>query len=141
VHVRRALLLFAIVLALAAVAASLSNPRHDKSSPASAGSLAVPGATAEERAADGEGAVDFSTAHPRTHRVPSGRALTVTVHVRSAGQVQIRGMGESADADEVTPAVFDLLPSHPGHYPVNFTPAAGDTAEPVGTLVVTGPNA
>jgi hypothetical protein len=50
-------------------------------------------------------------------------------------------MGADEPADEVTPAVFELLPSHPGHYAVQFTPAAGDTAEPVGTLVVTEPSA
>jgi hypothetical protein len=140
VNVRRALLLFAIVLALAAAAATLSNPRHDKTSSAPAGSLAVPGASAEERSVKGEGVVDFSTARPRTHRVPSGRATTVRVHVQSAGQVQIRGLGESAPADSVTPALFDLFPDHPGRYPVEFTPAASDSSESVGTLVAVGPS-
>ena len=84
--------------------------------------------------------MDFSTARPRNHRVPSGRATTVRVHVQSAGQVQIRGLGESAPADAVTPALFDLLPNRPGRYPVEFTPAAGDNAESVGTLVAVPPS-
>jgi hypothetical protein len=139
-HVRRALLLFAIVLALAAVAASLSNPRHETADLSQAESLAVPGKSAEGRSADDEGAVEFSAARPRNHRVPSGRATTVRVYVQSAGQVQIRGLGQSAAADEVTPARFDLLPDHPGRYPVEFTPAAGDSPESVGTLVAVRPS-
>ena len=139
-HIRRALLLFAIVLALAAVVTTLSNPGSDKPSPAPAQSLAAPGGLAEQKAADDEGAVDFSTSRPRNHRVPSGRATTVRVHVQSAGQVQIRGLGESDTADAVTPARFDLLPNRPGRYPVEFTPAAGDTTESVGTLVAVPPS-
>ncbi len=88
---------------------------------------------------ESESAVDFNVGRPRTRRVESGRATTVRVHVESAGQVQIRGLGQSSDADEVTPARFDLLPSRPGRYPVEFIPAAGDTPEPVGTLVAVRP--
>ena len=138
-HVRRALLLFAIVLALAAVAASVSNPRDDSGDSDKAEPLSVPGASAEARAVESESAVDFNVDRPRTRRVESGRATTVRVHVESAGQVQIRGLGQSSDADEVTPARFDLLPSRPGRYPVEFIPAAGDTPEPVGTLVAVRP--
>jgi hypothetical protein len=138
-HVRRALLLFAIVLALAAVAASVSNPRHDTADSGQAEPLAVPGESAEGRSANDERAVEFSAARPRDHRVQSGRATTVRVYVESAGQVQIRGLGQSAAADEVTPARFDLLPSRPGRYPVEFTPAAGDSPESVGTLVAVQP--
>ncbi len=138
-HVRRALLLFAIVLALAAVAASVSNPRDDDGKSDTAGTLAVPGADAEARTVDGESAVEFTVARPRVRRVVSGRATTVRVHVPSAGQVQIRGLGQTSDADEFTPARFDLLPSRPGRYPLEFIPAAGDNPEPVGTLVAVRP--
>jgi hypothetical protein len=138
-HVRRALLLFAIVLALAAVAASVSNPRDDNEKSDTSEPLSVPGASAEARTVDGESAVVFNVARPRVRRVQSGRATTVRVRVPSAGQVQIRGLGQSSDADEVTPARFDLLPSRPGRYPVEFVPAAGDNPEPVGTLVAVRP--
>jgi hypothetical protein len=138
-HVRRALLLFAILLALAAVVASVSNSRSEKADSGQAEPLAVPGDSAEGLSANGEGTVDFSASRPRDHRVESGRATTVRVHVETAGQVQLRGLGESAAADEVTPARFDLLPSRPGRYPVEFTPAAGDRPESAGTLVAVRP--
>jgi hypothetical protein len=37
----------------------------------------------------------------------------------------------------VTPARFDLLANQAGRYELLFTAAAGDSAEPAGTLVVT----
>ena len=52
------------------------------------------------------------------------------------GLVEIPDLGESAPADPLTPARFELLVSDPGRFQIRFTSAAGDESEVAGTLVV-----
>jgi hypothetical protein len=138
VHLRRALLLFAIVLGMAALAASLSRPieqpRTDTSprEPRVRGPAIATPAPAPERPTE----LSFDAARDETMRLRAGAAATVQVSVAEAGQVEIPGMGLSAPADSFTPASFDVLEYRPGRYRLTFTPAAGEHPEPAGRLVV-----
>jgi hypothetical protein len=147
-HLRRALLLFAIVLGMAALVASLSRPIEDRreqptttspAEPETSGpgpSTAAPG-SAGEGTAELPKTVSFDASEEVSRRLREGEAATVEVSVSEAGSVEIPDMGLTASADRFTPARFDVLPSRPGRYPLLFTPAGDDRAEPAGSLVVT----
>jgi hypothetical protein len=148
VHLRRALLLFAIVLGMAALVASLSSPiesRHGQSTatprPQPRTSPGPP--TATPAPARGEGTagrpktVSFDAATDESRNLEAGTAATVVVAVSEAGSVAIPDLGLTADADRFTPASFDVFATRPGRYRVVFTPAAGEESEPAGKLVVT----
>jgi hypothetical protein len=137
-HLRRALLLFAIVLGLAAAATGLSQPhRQERTGPE--GAPASPAQPRPAPSASPLGVVRASFevgAHPQTRRVVAGHAAEVSVSTSASGQVQLAGLGMTAPADRFTPARFEVLSAHPGRYEVRFTPAAALTSQPVGTLVV-----
>ena len=138
-HLRRALLLFAIVLGLAALVASLSRPleqRREDSKSSAAGDPRRPTA-APRPAPEPVAAISFEAAENESMRLRAGAAAMLEVAVDEAGSVEIPDMGLSASADRVTPARFDVLASRPGRYELLFTPADGDRAEPAGKLVVT----
>lgn len=137
VHLRRALLLFAIVLGVAAVAAALTRPADDpeKEDPAA---LIAPSPERADRPSEPEVlAVDAS----ERNRVgtEAGAAATLVVSAPTAGLVEVPGLGLSAATDELTPARFELLPPEPGRFAIRFTPAGADDAERAGTLVVAAP--
>lgn len=133
VNLRRALLLFAIVLGLAALAAGLSRPSDNSDDQPAGGGRptltepSVSGAPAE---------VHFDASDPRRRAVFAGQAAEVYVEVDRPGQVVIPGLGLSAVADPVTPARFDLLVQRTGSYPLQFVPAGNEPHERAGTLVV-----
>jgi hypothetical protein len=142
-HLRRALLLFAIVLGMAALVASLSRPIDD---PREQSTTPAPSETGPETATPKPGAgetaalpktVSFRGAENQSKRLRAGEAATVEVAVSEPGSVAIPDMGLTAPADPVTPARFDVLATRPGRYPLLFTPAGDDTAEAAGSLVVT----
>jgi hypothetical protein len=137
VHLRRALLLFAIVLGMAALAASLSRPvdRRDET-PTDEPSETGPATASPSPAPSAPSALSLDASEPDSVRLSAGEAATLEVSVDEAGSVEIPGLGLSAAADAVTPARFDLLAGDPGRYELLFTPADGDTAEPAGRLVV-----
>jgi hypothetical protein len=137
VHLRRALLLFAIVLGLAAVAASVSRP-HDESPPPTTTAEKPPGSAVEtpSGATPGSADVTFDALLPRSQGIEAGQAATVVVEVPDAGQVSIDGLGMTATAEQVTPARFDVLTATPGRYPIVFMPADSNTETKAGTLVV-----
>jgi hypothetical protein len=139
VHLRRALLLFAIVLGMAALVASLSRPVDERRDNSAQPEPREPGpATASPTPApDLPTSLSFDAAENETMRLRAGDAATVSVAVEEAGSVEIPGMGLSATADPVTPARFDVLASRPGRYDLLFTPAGGNPSEPAGRLVVT----
>jgi hypothetical protein len=135
-HLRRALLLFAIVLGLAAIVTSVSQPpgrEHSKAPPPTAPVTAVarpPQDLTPRR-------IRFST----TGRVGSARLgvdrpAMVTVRVEAPGQVDIRGLGLTAAAEPTTPASFDVLAPRAGSYRVEYTPSDESIAARVGTIVV-----
>lgn len=136
-HLRRALLLFAIVLGLAALAASISRPL-ERRTPATGTrteeeATPPPDADRAPRAAR----LAFSAAPPRERRrLEPGRAAVVLVSADEAGQVELEGLGMSAPADRFTPARFDVLVNEPVSARVRFTPAGADVAQVVGTLDV-----
>jgi Tfp pilus assembly protein PilV len=139
VHLRRALLLFAIVLGLAALAASVSRP-HDSDSPATTATERQ-GRTTEPSELEGEAApgsadVTFVVDHARAHRIEAGQAATVVVEVPEAGQVSIDSLGMTSTAEPTTPARFDVLTSAAGRYPITFNPAGSSESLSAGTLVV-----
>ena len=140
-QIRRALLLFAIVLGLAAIAASIVRPRDEGGeSPRSA-----PAAGGEPTVSPGPGGKPpvtllFDAERDETRRLEVGRAATVEVAVDEPGQVEIPLLGLAAPAGPVTPARFDILASEVRRYGIEFTPAAGDESRPAGTLAVTPAN-
>jgi hypothetical protein len=146
VHVRRALLLFAIVLGLAAVAASLSRPGdEERASAPEQATTSTPEADTAPRAepreettevADGASTVELNAAEDEAGRIDAGHSTTLEVAVVEPGQVTIPDLGLTAVADPLTPARFDLLVSSPGRYPIEFTPTEGNETRGAGTLVV-----
>jgi len=143
VHLRRALLLFAIVLGMAALVASLSRPVDHHPTHTTPATTPEPGPpTAEPGSAVESGTVlshpiVFQAQKDESKKVPAGDAATVEVAVTQAGTVAIPDMGLSAPADPVTPARFDLFPTRPGRYELTFVPARGEEPQPAGSLVVT----
>ena len=137
VHLRRALLLFAIVLGTAALVASLSRPvedRRERERPADPG---PPTATATPTpSSPPEKPVSFEAAKDESRRVRAGEAATLEITVTEPGNVEIPDLGLIAPAAPLTPARFEILPAEPGDYEIEFT-AAGAEAEPAGRLVVT----
>ena len=133
------MLLFAIVLGMAALVASLSRPveeRRDDSAQSQPRDTPPPTASPAPAAALPE-TLSFEAAENEAMRLPAGDAATVEVAVDEAGSVDIPGMGLSAPADPATPARFDVLASRPGNYQLLFTPAGDNPSEPAGKLVVT----
>ena len=134
-HLRRALLLFAIVLGLAALAAGVAQPRDDarRGDPS-----AVPAPTATPGArAPATPEVELSVAGTnRTRRLELGRSATVIVKVSEPGEVSIPGLGLVAPAEPLTPARFDVLAGRPGRHRVAFRPAGGGDPRTVGDLLV-----
>ena len=124
VHLRRALLLFAIVLGMAALVASLSRPVEERRDDSAQAEPREPGpATASPTPApDLPQALSFDAAENETMRLRAGDAATVEVAVEEPGSVEIPGLGLSATANPVTPARFDVLASRPGRYELLFTP-------------------
>jgi hypothetical protein len=139
VHLRRALLLFAIVLGMAALVASLSRPVEERrdDSPQREPRDTAPPTASPTPAANLPETLSFEAAENEAMRLPAGKAATVEVVVDEPGSVDIPGMGLTAPADPFTPARFDVLASRPGRYELLFTPAGDNPSEPAGRLVVT----
>jgi hypothetical protein len=137
VHIRRALLLFAIVLGMAALVASLSRPPEERSrtAPREEPRRAPPTATAAP-ADNPPSPVSFNAASDERRRVPASQAATLEVSVDQPGSVELPGLGLTASTDEHTPARFEVFPTRPGKYEILFTPADGDESRRAGTLVV-----
>jgi hypothetical protein len=139
VHLRRALLLFAIVLGMAALAASLSRPveRRGEHRTSTTASQPGPPTAAPKPASELAPPLSLEAGRRKAVRMRAGEAATLEVAVDQAGTVDIPELGLSAAADAVTPARFDLFAARPGTYRLRFTPAAGDEPEHAGRLVVT----
>lgn len=138
-HLRRALLLFAIVLALAALAASISRPGGDSddskhtAAPPTLGEPTVAPGPAEERPVT----LRFNAERDQVRRLEVGQAATLQVSVDEPGQVEIPGLGQAAAAEPVTPARFEIFASDAGRYRIGFTAASGGKSRPAGVLDVT----
>ena len=120
-QLRRALFLFAIVLGLAAVAASLApapddrregEPPRARTQPAQGARAAEPGPVVTFRAA---------AEQPSRRRIATGEQVTVRVETAAPGQVEIPQLGLLQFATPDTPAVFDVLVPSAGRYEVTYT--------------------
>ena len=142
-HIRRALLLFAIVLGLAAIAASVSRSPDDSGERES-----QPAVTSEEEAPSpsvspgnattvaGVRELVFEADRDQTRQLDAGQPATVLVEVEEPGLVEISGLGLSAPAQPLTPARFEILTSNPDRFDITFTAVEDDFPGPAGTLVV-----
>ena len=102
-NLRRALLLFAIVLGLAALAAGLSRPSDNSDDqPAGPGRPTLTEPSVSGAPAD----IHFDASDPRRRAVFAGQAAEVYVEVDRPGQVVIPGLGLSAVADPVHARAF-----------------------------------
>jgi hypothetical protein len=135
VHLRRAILLFALVLGLTALAAAVS-PSRDNSNTAVAPAPATPAGSTLPRN------VTFAprpSGVPRTKSVRTGQHILVTVPAREGGIVTIPLLGRTATVSPAAPAHFDLVAPPRGRYDLMFEPSgsSGLSAEPrrVGTLI------
>jgi hypothetical protein len=138
VHIRRALLLFAIVLGMAALAASLSRPPEQRSSTQPREQPAQGPVTAKPLPpASPPLVVSFDALTDEERRVSVDRAVTIEVSVDEPGSVELPDLELTASADQYTPARFDLYPTRTGTYEIRFTPARRDESKPAGTLQVT----
>jgi len=137
VHLRRALILFAIVLGLAAVAASVSRP-GDSDDPSPAPTTESAGPPTAAPAPEGRRAADltFEPGDRSPKRIRAGHAATIWVEVEEAGQVEIAGLGLSAAAEPLTPARFEVLTNATGRHPITFTAASQGEPVKVGILSV-----
>ena len=134
VELRRALLLFAIVLGVAAIATSVSQPeraqRDDGSGlPDASEPSAGPGPLGDRPVP-----ISFSAAAPVRRRLEAGRPATVVVKVPAPGDVAVPDLGLSAAATPLAPARFDVLERRPGRHEVRFTPAGRGRARAAGVL-------
>jgi hypothetical protein len=135
------LLLFAIVLGMAALAASLSQPVDERKNDLPPRQAREPGPPtgAPQPASVGPSTLSLDAAENDAVRLPAGEAATLEVSVEEPGSIEIPELGLSATADVLTPARFDVLAMEPGRYDLTFTPAADQQSEAAGKLVVTSP--
>ena len=137
VELRRALLLFAIVLGLAAIVTSFSRPAERDDERASEPSPARPGTAraGPRRTAQRPALITFSTTgKPRTRQLAANRAATVIVKTGGAGDVELAGLGLAGAVERLAPARFEVLESRAGSYRVRFTPVGDGEARTIGTL-------
>lgn len=137
-ELRRALLLFAIVLGLAALVSSVVEPGR-RASPRTAATGEPPAGAPRGGRSGAPRPLHLSASgtRPRTVTVRAGVAAVLSVAVEEPGQVSIPDLGQTAAAEPATPARFDLLVERPGRLRVVFAPAAGGPAARVGTMRVT----
>ncbi len=135
-HIRRALLLFAIVLGMAALVASFSRPPENRT-PTERSEQPGPPTAAPAPVDNPPRPISLDATSQDRRRLEQGRAATVEIAVDEPGIVEVPDLGLTASADERTPARFDVFPTRTGDYAILFRPAAGDQSRPAGTLVVT----
>lgn len=140
-ELRRALLLFAIVLGLAAIAASVSRPPASDEGETAAGAPPGERSTPTARPSPGAGPpaeIAFEAdLQPETRTVPAGRAATVTINAYEPGQVDITRLGLTAPAEPTAPARFDLLAQSPERYAITFIPTNTGKQRKIGVIEVT----
>ncbi|MGH2836902.1 MAG: hypothetical protein ACRDJY_00970 [Thermoleophilaceae bacterium] len=141
-QIRRVLLLFALVLGLSALVASLAPPPEDPDEDGR--DEAVP--TVEQAAPSSPEmdprrvsiAVRPARARPSIRRVRTGSSFWLTVSVPDPGDVVVEGLGLRQSADPLAPASFALLAQPRGRHAVVFVPVDGKQRV-VGRLVFVDP--
>jgi hypothetical protein len=141
VQLRRVLLLFALVLGLSALVASIVPPpeeRADEASPAVERPSSRPRASGPSDAVRVDVAADPRRDRLETWRAAVGSRVSVEVSVRSPGDITLGGLGLRQSADPLAPARFDLLAARTGRHPIVFVPIRG-RARVVGRLAFAEP--
>jgi hypothetical protein len=135
VHLRRALLLFAIVLGLAAIVAAFS--RTDRGGESSRPSPTVePQATPPPTPGQRLDVRFSERSRGLERKVPVRTAVEVLVRARRSGLAAIGGLDQSSAVEPDTPARFEVFQTVPGRFPVSFTPAGSSRSTRLGTLVI-----
>jgi hypothetical protein len=131
VHLRRALLLFALILGLTALATAVAPPP-----PPPDDSTVTP--EPPRPAVQPPTTVTLQAPAPRpalrAHRVKPGDHVIVQVNASEGGEVSLPKLGRTATVADGAPASFDVIVPAAGRYDVLFEPALGTPAR-VGTLV------
>jgi hypothetical protein len=129
-HMRRVLILVAMVVLLTGVVVAITPParRQVDSSPG------PPPASPDRRSE----ARDVSLRYPPPEKPPvvslvPGDHTVVQVTTTTAGEAGVMGLTDTAEPG--TPATFDLLVPGPASYAVTFTPGFGRPSR-IGTLAV-----
>jgi hypothetical protein len=130
VHVRRAILLFALVLGLAARAAAIS-PSRNTGPPTPA--LAPP--AGQQSAGGATRQLTFAVGGKPVRRAREGEHVVVSVASEAGGVATIPRLGLTASVSPTAPALFDLLAPAPGRYEVMITASEATEPKRVGTLV------
>ena len=129
-QIRRVLLLFALVLGLSAVVASLAPPPEDANDQQRGTDTTVAATPPSTGPAMRRMPVRIAVRGPKaprvTRRVREGSSFALEVPVREPGTVVLDGLGLNQTADPHTPAQFYLLASPPGRYAVAFVPPLGE---------------
>ncbi len=140
-ELRRALLLFAVVLGLGAVVTSFTRPPEPRRQSDRPGERGRPPDSTSPAAPQPRAVrtVRFSArGRPRRVQLDPGRPATVTVEVDAPGQAELEGLDLVAPAEPLTPAHFELLLQSPRTSNVLFTRAGAGEPRKVGVLEVRG---
>jgi hypothetical protein len=132
VHLRRALLLFALILGLAALVAAVSPSRQTSGptlTPPAAGTGDGGGAAGSERH------LAFGAGGARVRRAREGEHLIVSVAAEAGGVATIPRLGLTESVAPSAPAQFDLLAPPPGRYDVLVSASDGSRPRRAGTIV------
>jgi hypothetical protein len=125
VQIRRVLLLFALVLGLSAVVASIAPPPDDTDEQQS-GASTMPRAAAPPPS-DLSPPVRFTVRRgvKPVRRVRAGSSFSLSIRVPEPGDVVLEALGLRQTAVPLSPAHFDLLASPPGRHSIDFVPVTG----------------
>lgn len=140
-ELRRALLLFVIVLGVAAIASSIARPpdegddRNAGNRPATA---TAPTAGLPTTPPEPTRIVFRPAVEQQARELEVGQPATVLVDVETPAEVDIPSLGLTEVAEPLTPAVFDVRVTEPGNHAITVQPVASETApSTIGTLRVT----
>jgi len=127
VQIRRVLLLFALVLGLSALVASIAPPPgEDAEAPERESTVAAPAVRAPtDLSAPVRLPAPVRGGRPPIRRVETGSSFSLEVPVRETGDVVIDELGLRQTADPLSPARFALLASPTGRHAVTFVPLRG----------------
>jgi hypothetical protein len=137
-HLRRAILLFALVLGLTALAAGVSPTRDDSGGGSDSTAVAPPAPVSPSEALPRQIALDtrrLPGGRPRTLRARENEHIVVAVLASGGGLATIPDLGRTDTASSAAPAQFDLLAPPPGRYDVMFEATGSDEPRRIGTLV------
>jgi hypothetical protein len=131
VHLRRALLLFALVLGLTALAAAVSPSREDNSALVPASPVSAAQALPRQVVLDTRRAGSRAVAI----RAKVDEHILVSVVASGGGLATIPRLGRTASVSADAPAQFDLLAPAAGRYDVMLEPSGSGEPRRVGTLI------